>query len=71
MLSFGLLGAIFGVPGLLIFLMPGIDSEWWLPFKLYTIAYPWLVFAGLTSNTFLRGRQIRGLLKEGKIKLVD
>ena len=71
MFSFGLLGAIFGIPGLLAFLMPGVDRDWWPPFSLYTVAYPWLVFTGLTSNTFLRGRQIRGLLKEGKLKPAD
>ncbi len=71
MFSFGLLGAIFGIPGLLAFLMPGIDRDWWPLFTLYTVAYPWLVFTGLTSNTFLRGRQIRGLLKEGKLKPAD
>jgi hypothetical protein len=71
MFSFGLLGLLFAVPGLLVALLPGVDRDWWLPFRLYTIAYLWLVFMGLTANTFLRGRQIRSLLKEGKIRSVD
>jgi hypothetical protein len=71
MFSFGLLGVLFAVPGLLIALMPGVDRDWSLLFRAYTVAYPWLVFTGLTANTFLRGRQIRSLLKEGKIKPVD
>jgi hypothetical protein len=71
MFSFGMLGVLFAVPGLLIALMPGVDRDWSLLFRAYTVAYPWLVFTGLTANTFLRGRQIRSLLKEGKIKSVD
>jgi hypothetical protein len=71
MFSFGLLGVLFAVPGLLVALMPGVDRDWSLLFLAYTVAYPWLVFTGLTANTFLRGRQIRSLLQEGKIKSVN
>lgn len=71
MFSFGLLGVIFGIPGLLALLVPGADRDLWPLFAMYSIAYPWLVFTGLIANTFLRGRQIRGLLSEGKLKPAD
>ena len=71
MFSFGIIGFIFAVPGLLIAAMPGIDRAYSLPFILFTAISPWLFFAGLASNTFLRGRQIRYLRKEGKLKSAD
>ncbi len=68
MISFGVIGAVFAVPGLLITAMPGIDRTYSLPFLLFTAISPWLFFAGLASNTFLRGRQIRYLQEYGKLK---
>lgn len=47
----------------------GINRPLWLPFVLFTIASTWLVFGGLASNSFLRGRKIRRLLGEGKLKV--
>lgn len=71
MFSFGIIGFIFAIPGLLIAAMPGIDRTYSLPFILFTAISPWLFFAGLASNTFIRGRQIRYLLKNGKLKNVQ
>ncbi|WP_424358578.1 DUF4013 domain-containing protein [Methanocella sp. MCL-LM] len=71
MFSFGIIGLIFAIPGLLIAAVPGIDRTYSLPFILFTAISPWLFFAGLASNTFLRGRQIRYLRKDGKLKSAD
>jgi hypothetical protein len=71
MFSFGIIGTIFAIPGLLIAAVPGIDRTYSLPFMLFTVLSPWLFFAGLASNTFIRGRQIRTMIEDGTLKRVD